>query len=709
MMADALSFLKLRCLGPPSVRLDDRDPPADVVWRKHLALLVYLALSPDTTRARSHLIGLLWAESPEDKARRSLNEAVRRLRAALGEARLLTRGEALQLTDQALEIDVKEFESQCRDGQLRALELLRGDFLEGFHVDDAPAFDAWMDAERSRIRDAATQLLIAKGEEQLAVNRTIEARALARRALTSNPFSEPAVSLGMRGAALDGDASGALALFHDFSERLQREIGEKPSAVLQALAARLRAGTWQRQQPHRTDGDAPLIGRRDQHARLFSSLEGLAGDGACCFAITGEAGSGRTRLLAASAERLALQGVLVASAAILESDHDAPWSTLRALMRGGLLQAPGIAGTDHLGLRVLASLVPELSSRLEPLEARDVAQVSAALASLFRAVADEQPVGLLIDDAQWADGATLAALRAVLTGLRDVPLALVFTVEADADHSTELQALVREVGRSIPGAQIGLEPLASNDVAALTEALAPWCTEAGERDRLARRVALESGGNPFLAVTLLRDLGRAAAGGDGSEWPPEGATYDSTLPIRIPAVVRNAIAGRVARLDPDSIAVLRAASVAADIVDARIVADVSGLPPERVEAALDRLESERFVVFEGGRYAFSGRLLPKVIESECTQPGGRRRIRDRYITALATRDDLDAQFLRARLLAVERRGDAVDALVTVAERALTLGARRTAHSAIRTAERLAGTSEARRGQLEALRQRVAGP
>ena len=65
-MAQALPLLELRCLGPPSVRVDGREPPPDVLWRKHLALLVYLALSPDRTRSRSHLMGLLWAERPED-------------------------------------------------------------------------------------------------------------------------------------------------------------------------------------------------------------------------------------------------------------------------------------------------------------------------------------------------------------------------------------------------------------------------------------------------------------------------------------------------------------------------------------------------------------------------------------------------------------------------------------------------------------------
>src|SRR6059058_5689187 len=129
--------LALHCLGPPSVRVDGREAPPDVLWRKHVALLTYLALSPDGTRSRSHLLGLLWPESPDDKARRSLNEAVRRLRSALGTERLRTRGDTLQLNASELEVDVRQFEALRAEGQLRALELLRGEFLEGFHVDDA--------------------------------------------------------------------------------------------------------------------------------------------------------------------------------------------------------------------------------------------------------------------------------------------------------------------------------------------------------------------------------------------------------------------------------------------------------------------------------------------------------------------------------------------------------------------------------------------
>src|SRR6266540_1209039 len=679
-MRNAFPSLALHCLGPPSVRVDGREAPPDVLWRKHLALLTYLALSPDGTRSRNHLLGLLWPESPDDKARRSLNEAVRRLRSALGTERLLTRGDTLQLNASELEVDVRQFEALRAEGQVRALELIRGEFLEGFHVDDAPVFEDWMDTQRAQIRQAATGLLVARAEEQLAVNRYVEARALARR---------------------------ALALYHEVAERVSREIGETPSAALNALAGRIRTGAWRRPSARHADLEPPLIGRREAHAELFGRLDRSPRDGPACLVIVGDPGSGRTRLLAACTERLALAGATVATARLLESDHDASWSTLRALMRGGLQLAPGLTGTDHVGLRVLVGIVPELAERVAPLETHDVAQVSDALASCVGAVAEENPLGVLIDDAQWADGSTLAALRAVWSRDQSSALVLVLTLERGAELSVELRALVGSVGREIPGAVVRLEPLTHDDIAALTETTAPWCTGKEERDRLARRVAQESGGNPFLAVTLLHELGQTASLRQGLvEWPPAGGTLDTSLPIAVSEVVRSAVAARVARLDEDSTAVLRAASIAGEVLDPLVLTEVSGLLRTRVDAALDRLERERFVVFDGGRYRFTGRLIAAVIESECMQAGGRRRLRERYIAALASRDDIDSQLLRAALLASERAPEAFEVAVRVAERALALGAQRTASSAIRTAARAAGADAERLGVLEALRRRA---
>ena len=50
-----------RTLGPVEILLDGGPPPAELVWRKNLALVLYLARSPRRSRGRDHLMGLLWA------------------------------------------------------------------------------------------------------------------------------------------------------------------------------------------------------------------------------------------------------------------------------------------------------------------------------------------------------------------------------------------------------------------------------------------------------------------------------------------------------------------------------------------------------------------------------------------------------------------------------------------------------------------------
>src|SRR5256885_12915720 len=174
-------------------------------------------------------------------------------------------------------------------------------------------------------------------------------------------------------------------------------------------------------------------------------------------------------------------------------------------------------------------------------------------------------------------------------------------MEGGCEPSADLGAPVGGVGRETPGAVVRLEPLTHDEIAALTETAAPWCAGKEERERLARRVAQESGGNPFLAVTLLHELGQTASLRQGLvEWPPAGGTLDSSLPIAVSEVVRSAVAARVARLHEDSTAVLRGASIAGDGLDPALNAQGSGLPAPRVDAALDRLERRRFVVLGGG-------------------------------------------------------------------------------------------------------------
>jgi len=420
---------------------------------------------------------------------------------------------------------------------------------------------------------------------------------------------------------------------------------------------------------------------------------------------------GRTRLVAECAGRLALEGAILARARPLESDHDAALSTLRALFRAGLTQASGLVAADPDALGVLGWLMPELGVRVPASAPRDAAHLATAVAAGLAAVAEEHPLLLAVDDAHLADGATLEALGAAIAQLRAAPVLLLLTgVERTDPPPRELLRLGSEIGRGLPGAAVRLDPLNEGDIRELVGSLAPWCKDDAERDRLARRLAFETGGNPFYAVTLLRGLQRLSTlRQDLVAWPPPRSTFETPLPFSIPSLVRTAVAVRIAELDQESRRVLSAASIGTLALDLDLVTALTELPRVRVEECLAASERRDLVAFNGERYAFVAPLVAEVVRNECLTPGQRTSLRRKAIALLASRPDLEALVLRAELMAAADPGTAaVEAGVAVARAALAAGATRTARRALAAAERAAGpTLEAQRPVLDALRAQVA--
>ncbi len=686
--------LELRLFGPPTVLVDGEEPLGDVLWRKHVALLAHLALSPEMERTRDHLMGLLWADRPQAKARHSLNEAIRRLRSGLGTERLPSHGDAIRLSHVSLEVDVQRFRETSQRDPLAALALVRGDFLEGFTVEDAPDFEDWAYEQRRRLGGEVATLLLRRGEIAISAGRFNDAQEDARRALETKPFWEPAANLLMRAAALSGDASGALVAFREFEERLKQEITEVPGRELAALAERIRAGTWSQQSREYTDLEPPLVGRATQHEEAFAVVEEGTRSGSRCLIVAGDLGLGKTRLMAECLQRVALSGAVIATAHPLASDHDAPWSTLRLLMRNGLANAPGVAAADPEALSVLAAIVPEFARQFEPTEPRDTEQVVGALESLIGAVADEHPVVLAIDSAHWADGLTLAALGATVRQLAARPVNLIVTqstvAEGEGGASVELTRLRSEVGRSIPGAVVVLKVLSDEEMRELVGHLANWCNSSDEVDRLARRIDYEAAGNPFLAVTLLQSLDRAPTlKEDLLQWPAEGTTLDSPLPFSVPDLVRVAIVARVSGLDEDSMTVLRAASVGGLALDMELIKALVELPDARIEKALDVLERRRFLTYNTVRYWFTAPLFAQVVRAECLTRGQRQRLRKRAVEELAGRDDLESRVLTIELSAkVNPCQEVAEQAIAVAKEAHASGSKRTAQRALAAAERM---------------------
>jgi DNA-binding SARP family transcriptional activator len=627
-------MISCQTLGPVGLSLDGAPAPSELLWRKHLGLLVYLARSP-RGRAREHLIGLLWGEKPEAAARHSLNEAIRVLRRYLGDGNVDTAAGQVRLAPGSVRLDVDRLEEYASGGEWEAASrLITGEFLEGFSIAGASDFENWLASERSGVRLRCIEVLARHAEDLLRAGQAQEASAVAARALSLDPGSEPALRIIMRSLVLAGDRAGALERYEEFVARLEREIGAQPDPETEALAERVRherpirppAGS-RPGEPSDSEPRLPLVGREAELSRLADAAAAACLDRhACALILEGESGVGKTRLVEELLGRLRLDGVVVAAVRAVEGDQDEEWSGIRGLARSGLLEARGLAAAPAGALAVFADALPEWSDRFPRLE-KDGSQLSysRALSEVLRAACEEQPIALAVDDAQWLDSSSMQGLRAVLRDLDSAPLILLFATDSHPPRA-ELDAMRSHLGGTVRGLALRLSSLDSADLRTLARRMLPGFSDV-EIERVVRRVAMDSAGLPLLAVELLRAvaLGLDLRGSTGA-WPEPHKTLDQTMPGDLPDTVLAAIRVGFRRLSPGAQRALAAASVLGDRISLEALALVLELPPAKVAAALDELEWHRWMVYDPRGYTFVARLVRKVIEREMLTPGQRQRV-----------------------------------------------------------------------------------
>lgn len=243
---------------------------------KRLALLSYLALAtPRGPHRRDTLLALLWPELDAGHARNALNNMLYQIRRSLDSEILVASGkDEVGLTEGTLWCDAVAFE-QALDGgrEEEALELYRGDLLDGFFVLGASAeFDHWLNGERDRLRRRATdgaRILTDRAEQ---TGNSQEAIRWARWILAFDPYDERAAQRLISLLDQSGDRAGALRTYKSFADLLGREFEAEPSAETRALIQAVRART----EPGKSTERKELFNHPTVHTQGTTPLTELA-------------------------------------------------------------------------------------------------------------------------------------------------------------------------------------------------------------------------------------------------------------------------------------------------------------------------------------------------------------------------------------------------------------------------------------------------
>jgi len=291
--------LELSFLGTVAIKLNGERINSQVP-AKSQALLCYLAVMRGQ-HSREKLAGLLWGDKPDARASANLRKSLSTLRQIFEDALIITRQSVTFNYDSDHWLDVEVFESALAGGDAsletfpamnEAVELYRGDFLEGFSVRQAVEFEEWALSERERLRQMAIKALqrmsdacADRGEYEAAIEYT-------HRLLALEPWAEEAHRQLMTLLARIGQPSAALAQFETCRQILAEELGVEPLPETQALYQRLK--TRREATPHNlAPQTTPFVGRQAELAQIAQHLD----EPNCrLLSVIGAGGIGKTRL-----------------------------------------------------------------------------------------------------------------------------------------------------------------------------------------------------------------------------------------------------------------------------------------------------------------------------------------------------------------------------------------------------------------------------
>lgn len=622
--------LRVEVLGPLRAWLGDIEIALGTARQR--ATFAALVGSAGKEVAFRDLIDAVWGRDAPATAQGNLHTYVSGLRRTLGPSReLLTttpRGYRLQL-DEA-DVDSLAFE-RCRSEAGR--RMLGGDLegavdllSQGLGLWKGEAYSAvpgpFAELESQRLSESRIVAIEQRARILIVGGHQVEVVAEAADLVREQPLRESAWELLVLALRRCGRHAEALAAVEDARQTLARELGVEPGPALADLHAQLRADaspfagqasatTASRHAPgpvvpstvHEaltTRPAHPLVGRDteiDQLRRLVLALStGTGGAGW----IEGDAGIGKSALLTAGLAEAAERGCAL-----------------------GWAQADELLGRFDLQV-VMNCFDIELApgGRLEA--GREEDSVEDRVVDLITRTCAKAPLVMVVDDAQWADGATIELWRRLIPATRDLPLLLITSTRPHPGR-TDLAALRNAVTQA-KGQVVNLRPLTTSESELLihetTGGCAPWTSA---------RFAEQATGNPLRLVELSRTLTRRRATGaaprpgerparqadpeafDAEEFDPaefdpaEADDIDSQddastdTPLR---ATRASARRTLLSLSIRSVGVLRAAAVLGLEFTAADLALVAELTPAEIRAALDEAIVAQVLVEERGVLAF---------------------------------------------------------------------------------------------------------
>jgi DNA-binding SARP family transcriptional activator/tetratricopeptide (TPR) repeat protein len=604
-------------------------PIPDTAWRLSSArtLVKILAVQPGHHLHREQIEALLWPEFETDAAYNNFRKALHTARRALEpdlapkahSSYLHLDNEIVSLDPDLVSVDVDEF-CELAEGALTGGEeaiAIRARAAYGGELLPQHRYDEWATARRQRTAELHIRLLLAIAENALEHGAYANAIGLAHEILATDRAQEEAHRVLMRAHAATGNRHQALRQYQACRDALQTELDVVPADETKDLYEEILAGRVRREEPVPSPDthtllpaaaerlrSKPMVGREAAEGLLLSELEHVEAGHGSLVLLSGEAGIGKSRLIAELCRLAAGRGAVVLWGASYEQEGLLPYGALVEALDAHLTSLPGV---DRAAL---PDLVPELSPLLPSLASPGGAAIQpiaggeaertrlyASLTRLLEHLAGSRPLLLVLDDLHAADPATLRTLHYLSRSAMQRSWLVVGAYrEEDVPVGGELRHLADTVVREGLCRHIELLALGRPDSDRLAQAVLGGAVSESLRESLYSL----SRGNPLF----LQELALALRDAERIKLVEERWQETDPDQMVVPRQVRELIGSRVDRLEAPTRNTLSLAAVAGMECSFPLLLEAGRLSDDVLLDAVDSALETRILIETAEGYVF---------------------------------------------------------------------------------------------------------
>ncbi len=608
-------MLDIRLLGTPLVFLDGE--LIQINRRATRVLLFYLAANEEPI-SRMKLCHILWGhEGSESELRKRLRTTLSNLRKALPERDIFDAYHDTLRLNGNIYVDLREFtalmkrirpytETWC-EGQsfpvdlyrasVKAANLWRGPRLidNGDMIGAASVWHQFRNEELKKDR-VVLYTFLSRLEEHF--GREKKAIFWSQRALEDDKYHEEAVFLLLRGLLRLGRRSEALRYYRSIEKDVPDYYGKFAEDI-----RRLGRTLTQKQfsDPPRTHPEwdmrpslqVPFVG---QERALQNVRRGYVNGKAVL--IVGEAGAGKTRLVQEIYQNLKKSHRLL-SLPCMPSGENLPYQPWIDMLRREIENTFWESFSDDARLKPLSMFLLE-RNRMQNLPSYAQSIVFDAIKHLLLLLAEKNPIILFVDNAQWADEATLASLTYLIeqSFFKDQQISLIITSRVEESSAGMKKIFLSSLQNRTE--KVEINRLNKEDIANL----AFFIFEEDLPDNVLSRLLRITGGNPFFVLEMLSAYGDRLTSG----------LLDFQIPV--PDSVRELISIRLEKLRPSAKKILFLAAVQGDPFTVDVLKKVSDLSLEALAEILTELERAQLISLvdkERNEYTFVHEIIRETL------------------------------------------------------------------------------------------------